>query len=176
MQPLNRDAHPMKTKVQLFFSYLKLALLFVLTLCLCLIPQAPMKAGKRRVFRTPNLRPAGWITAALLLLPLCIMAADGPPADGSVAPAQPGNILHLIIAAVVPCALWFLRGLVPRLPSWALPLLAPVLGVAIDFIAAGGFSANSLWAAVAGSAGVGLRELQNQVRRRITDGPQPSAA
>jgi hypothetical protein len=74
-----------------------------------------------------------------------------------------------LIAVVVPIIIAAFKGLLPRIPTWALPLLAPVLGaggdVAIGLLA--GVDSSGLAGALAGLAGVGVREVVDQARKAL---------
>jgi hypothetical protein len=64
---------------------------------------------------------------------------------------------------------------VPSIPAWLLPILAPLLGAGADIVLhyAGVVTLGATWGALLGSAGVGLREIQDQVKQRL--GVTPSA-
>ncbi len=66
----------------------------------------------------------------------------------------------------------------PKLPGWTLPIIAPALGALIDYIGSltplGTGAAHPLLAAALGSAGVGLREMVTQVRDRAALPPANS--
>lgn len=65
----------------------------------------------------------------------------------------------------------------PKFPSWILPILAVALGELLNWIASlSGHGAGPLLAALLGMAGIGVRELIDQVKVRIADGPKLSSA
>ncbi len=74
-----------------------------------------------------------------------------------------------LIPLVVPLILAALKLVIPKLPGWLLPILAPILGAAADIaMHYGGLAtAGPGWGALLGSAGVGLRELQDQIRQSL---------
>ena len=72
------------------------------------------------------------------------------------------QLAQLLIPIVVPLLIAGIKKLAPKMPSWALPILAPVLGAL-----SAGLSgvADPTTGAVLGSAGVGAREIVDQVRK-----------
>jgi len=81
-----------------------------------------------------------------------------------------------ILPLLVPILVTGVKTLLTKVPTWMLPILAPALGAVIDLISAkiGGFGASPILAAALGSAGVGLREIKDQVQQRIQNkGPLP---
>jgi hypothetical protein len=91
---------------------------------------------------------------------------------------QLSQYLVMIIPLVVPMLIAFLKTKLPTVPSWALPLLAPVLGSLADVVlqASGVHTGGALKGALLGSAGVGLRELANQVSQAMPKTPPPPPA
>lgn len=75
------------------------------------------------------------------------------------------NIVLWLTPIITPLIIAGWKKLQPGVPSWALPLIAPVLGVAIDFVnhLVSGSALNLATAAVLGLAGVGLREVKDQL-------------
>ena len=75
----------------------------------------------------------------------------------------------MLIPVLVPMILGLAKAEVPKLPSWILPILAPALGALIDWLTslATGTTPNPIASAVLGAAGVGLREVYDQVRQRV---------
>lgn len=74
------------------------------------------------------------------------------------------------LAFLIPVLLAFAKGLLPNLPPKYLPLIAIVLGAASDALASylSGNTPNPALGAVLGSAGVGIRELVDQLRNVST--------
>lgn len=89
-------------------------------------------------------------------------AQDAAPATGFT----PDNIVAWLTPVLVPLVLAGIKQLMPKLPSWTIPLLAPILGVGIDFLhsLATAHSTNLLVAAALGLAGVGLREAKEALK------------
>lgn len=81
---------------------------------------------------------------------------------------------HGIIPLIVPIVIAGVKALLPRVPVWVLPVLAPLLGAALDILSyyAGLVAASSpLLGAVLGGAGVAVREIQDQVRKTLVGSP-----
>lgn len=89
-----------------------------------------------------------------------IFFADAADAAAAAVPA--GNWLMLIIPAVVPVVIAVIKFFIPKLPSVWLPILAPILGAVAELLLSGNFG---VWGAVAGAAGVGLREIVDQLKK-----------
>lgn len=77
----------------------------------------------------------------------------------------------VMITILTPSLIAALKLAIPKVPSWFLPILAPLLGAiqAIVFNYAGMFAADPAMGAVLGMAGVGLREVYDQAQKRITN-------
>jgi hypothetical protein len=75
-----------------------------------------------------------------------------------------------IIAVAVPLIIAGLKKLYESIPPWLIPIIAPALGVLGDAIVglASGLSLGHgpIGAAIAGLAGVGAREIVDQLRKR----------
>jgi len=75
------------------------------------------------------------------------------------------QLAQLLIPILVPLEIAAVKKLAPMLPSWLLPILAPILGgfqagiTGISSVGAG---------AVLGLAGVGVREAVDQGKRLVT--------
>lgn len=100
---------------------------------------------------------------------LVAQTTNTPP----VPPGSTPNPLSLaaLIPFVVPLLVAVIKGVVPKIPKVALPILAPILGAGLDIVlqfTGGGTSL--IWGAVLGAAGVGLREAIDQIRKLIVDG------
>lgn len=76
-------------------------------------------------------------------------------------------VLLTVIPLLVPILIALSKLAIPKVPSWTLPIVAPALGALIDYIGSfGGSPAHPIAAALLGSAGVGLREIVDQVKNR----------
>src|SRR3990172_2445514 len=78
------------------------------------------------------------------------------------------NLWQIAIPIVVPLVIAGLKWGLDWLPGWTLPILAPLLGGVADAVlawVAGGVS-NPLLGAALGSAGVGIREVVDQVKQK----------
>jgi MFS superfamily sulfate permease-like transporter len=65
-----------------------------------------------------------------------------------------------------------LKKILPKIPSYYLPWVAPLIGAAADiimFYSAGVGAGNGLVGGILGSAGVGLREIYDQGKKAATD-------
>jgi len=113
---------------------------------------------------------------ALVLTVPCLLAADAVDATPIETAGQLANSLLLLGTAVlVPVLVRVAKYTVPKIPDWSLPIVAASLAAVVNFLSglAGGPNVNPLLASLIGFAGVGLREFQDQVRGRITDGAKP---
>jgi hypothetical protein len=108
-------------------------------------------------------------------------AADVATAAGTAtatpAPTATNTLILTLIPVLVPLIVALAKWGVPKLPTWILPILAPALGAALDYLStlATGSAANPAVGALLGSAGVGLREVVDQVKGRLKDGGPPAA-
>ena len=110
--------------------------------------------------------------AASLVLATTIAAFVFGAASALAAEAAPDQAAakfpwETLIVPVVPVLIAILKILVPKIPKAALPIMAPLLGAALDIAASylGTGTANPVWGAVLGAAGVGLREIVDQMRK-----------
>ena len=80
---------------------------------------------------------------------------------------QLSQYLTMIIPLVVPLLITGLKKFLPNVPGWALPILAPGLGALADWILqlSGVQTGGTIKGMLLGSAGVGLRELVDQVKQ-----------
>jgi len=99
------------------------------------------------------------------------VAAAVTPASGSTTLGT-NTLLLALIPVVVPLIIALGKWALPRVPAWILPILAPALGALVDFLTtwATGATASPALGAILGSAGVGVRELLDQVKGRLKDG------
>jgi len=86
-----------------------------------------------------------------------------------VVPGSGLGFLLTIVPLLTPILIAVLKWAVPKVPSTLLPVLAPALGIVIDWIgsAVGHGTPNPLVAAFAGAAGTGLYEIQKQIRQQV---------
>jgi hypothetical protein len=103
------------------------------------------------------------------------LAADpaSPSTGGAVQISGSASLsgVQVVIPLLVPLAIAFLKLILPRVPSAWIPVLAPILGMLADLAAAkatGGVSSPMI-GAVLGSAGVGLREVVDQLRKSTSN-------
>jgi hypothetical protein len=112
------------------------------------------------------------VSLAVLAFPLLMLAQTNPASTGSAPPTSAISPWMALIPLAVPVLIALLKMVVPSLPGVWLPLLAPLLGAAADIFLhyAGVSTLGPTWGALLGSAGVGLREIQDQVRQSIGGG------
>jgi hypothetical protein len=87
--------------------------------------------------------------------------------------------LETIIPVVVPAAIALFKQLLPQIPKPWLPVLAPVLGAVIEVAATRQVGAGTAAGAALGAAGVGLREIVDQLRKAASlqgDGAAPGSS
>lgn len=74
-----------------------------------------------------------------------------------------------LIAALVPVIVAAFKTLLPKVPTFLLPLLAPILGAAGDLLLGllAGVPATGWKGALAGLAGVGVREIVDQTKKAL---------
>lgn len=105
------------------------------------------------------------VALAAVLITNRMLGADG------LAPAQasgltPAAVIQWLTPAVVPLLLAGVKQVMPKLPTWTIPLLAPVLGILLDVVnsMATSHQSNFLAAAALGLAGVGIREVKDTLK------------
>lgn len=151
----------MKTPTIRLFAVMALALAMVSIAATNLSSPLDLVATTNGVGATPTVST----NVPVHVLPVAQQAQD-----------QISQYLVMVIPIVVPVFLAYLKKFLPNVPSWALPILAPALGALADWIMqmAGVQTGGMVKGALLGSAGVGLRELQNQVSQAMPK--QPPAA
>lgn len=87
-------------------------------------------------------------------------------ADTVAAATAAAGWVALFTPVITPLIIAGIKKITPKIPSWTLPIIAPVLGMMIDYINAfaTGHSTNTLVAAALGLAGVGVREVVDQLK------------
>jgi hypothetical protein len=115
--------------------------------------------------------------AMLCALPLLASAATGDMTTPASSPPTP-SWLSALIPIAVPIVIAGLKFMLPKLPTWTLPaIVAPLLGTLADLALhyAGVSTLGPAWGALLGSAGVGLREIQDQVKQQIATPATPAS-
>lgn len=81
------------------------------------------------------------------------------------------TILLIAIPLVTPMLVRLLALLIPKIPTWFLPVLAPLLVVLANFISEllNGPSVSPLMAVLLGAAGVCVREVKDQVQQKAVE-------
>lgn len=106
--------------------------------------------------------------AVLAVVPFALFAQGTTDPNGEITTAALNWVLGIIPLAV-PILVAVGKRIVSALPSWSLPVIAAGLGAAIDGIAglASDHQSNVILATLLGSAGVGLREIVDQIGKLI---------
>jgi len=122
-----------------------------------------------------NWRLAVVLFASALLAWNLFAQTNGPVAP--VTDAPPADLLgwvNMLIVAATPLVIAGIKWLRPRIPSVALPFIAPVIGVALDQLTAlvSGHQSNVVLGAAAGGVGVWLREIVDQSKKQLTAAPK----
>ncbi len=115
---------------------------------------------------------AGWLALiAVLALGQTGAAATAP----GVTVTSTAQFWTFGIAAATPIIVNFLKKAVPQAPSWSLPLICPVLGIALGFAMNWVAGTKLTWidGAQLGALGIAIRELTNQL---VTKQLQPPAS
>ncbi len=81
-------------------------------------------------------------------------------------------LVTTLIAALTPVLIAGAKALAPAFPRRLIPILAPILGAALEIVGyyAGLTAGNPLVGALLGAVGVWLRELVDQLRQMLRDG------
>ena len=123
------------------------------------------------------------IASISFLLMLVLFAVHGfaqvTNAAGTNAPSGPSPVVSIqspgvtmligIIPLLVPILVALAKMGIPKLPSWTLPIIATCLGALINYIASlMGASVGPIMGALLGAAGVGVREIYDQVKTSVT--------
>lgn len=103
--------------------------------------------------------------AVFISLPIILLAANGQPAAQSLLQ----QLLPFLITALVPGIIAIVKLLLPKIPGWLLPILAPVIGILLGYIQTiiPGADADPIKAAIMGGLGVCLREIYDQIKKAI---------
>ena len=144
----------------------------LLALRLALVRKKVFRLVPVREILRCRLRPRWALCMCMFALPLGAWAATIAPATSAATPTP--SWLSALIPVAVPIAIAGLKLLVPKLPGWTLPTIAaPLFGLCADLALhyAGVTTLGPVWGALLGSAGVGLREIQDQVKQQVSAPP-----
>ena len=83
------------------------------------------------------------------------------------------TLMQTLVPVLVPAAIAALKLCLPKIPKAWLPILAPLLGALIDIAATCQVGPGTPLAALLGAAGVGLREILDQLRKSLGAAPPP---
>jgi hypothetical protein len=80
-------------------------------------------------------------------------------------------LIQGLIPVVVPIVIAALKAEIPKLPGWSLPILSIIIGGLSDQATAAVVGNSSPWyvGAILGAAGIGVREIKDQLHQRMTD-------
>lgn len=115
---------------------------------------------------------------AMLSVAAIAQVTNTPPVPGDNGGSGAINPLSLaaLIPFAVPLVIAVIKGIVPKIPKVALPILAPIAGAGLDIALhlATGVSPGTITGALLGAAGVGIREIVDQIKQRLaSDTPVP---
>jgi len=87
-------------------------------------------------------------------------------------------VINLAITALTPVVIYGVKALVPKIPKLMLPMIAPVIGVALSYLGqvTGTGPDASAMALVYGGLGVWLREVVDQVKNALGIGKPTTPA
>jgi hypothetical protein len=96
--------------------------------------------------------------------------ADGVTFVVATPPILSVELVGALIPVLVPLLIAAGKLLLPRIPTWALPILATLLGVAVNeaLTYANGAGVNRWLALALGASGTGLREIVDQLKQQAS--------
>ncbi|MAT39262.1 MAG: hypothetical protein CL946_06635 [Ectothiorhodospiraceae bacterium] len=111
------------------------------------------------------------LAVPLAATPLLAFAQGADPA-ALEAPTIWQELIPLAITAAVPILIYFGKQLIPILPKWLLPVLAPALGMVLTLVvdAGAGGDIGIVMGAVYGGLGTWLREMIKQLNGALAGG------
>ncbi len=86
------------------------------------------------------------------------------------------DLLLTLIPLAVPMLVALAKSGISKLPTWSLPILAAGLGELLNFLLglAGQPNTTVLNGVLLGAAGVGVREIVDQVKSKVVTSPTPT--
>lgn len=80
---------------------------------------------------------------------------------------DPNVIVNFATPVIVPLIIAGIKKLKPNIPTWLIPALSPFLGLLLAYVGQLALHSHANWAlaAVLGIAGVGVRELKDQLTK-----------
>lgn len=106
------------------------------------------------------------LTAMIVMFAFTALAQTTPPVP---VPDENPTLLMALVMVIPPLLIAIGKWALPKTPTVFLPIIAPALGALINWISmlAGGPDIHPVLAAALGSAGVGLREIKDQIQQLI---------
>jgi hypothetical protein len=113
-----------------------------------------------------------WHTVAALGFFGCLAALAASGESGVGGNSGAGFPWRTLIPAAVPLLIAVLKGLLPKIPKAALPVMATLIGAMLDIGQSylSGHAASPILGAALGAAGVGLREIVDQTKKMVAGG------
>lgn len=125
------------------------------------------------------MKNTNWLLFLLLTVPFAVLAqtTNTPPVTPPVpVPGSGMGLLLTLIPLAVPLLVAAAKAGIGKLPTWTLPVLATGLGAGLNAILSLSGQAHTtvLGGALLGAAGVGIREVYDQIKGTVqTQAPPP---
>lgn len=111
------------------------------------------------------------LLAAMLLVGFVALSVSALAQTTTAAASgiNPSSIVTWLTPVLVPLIIAGVKKFSPSIPSYLLPIIAPVLGMLIDLVNSfsSAHQSNLLIAALLGLAGVGVREVKDQLAPQV---------
>lgn len=132
-------------------------------------PRPPHSPTAAPLYTPHPMKPSRILHLLVLLAIALPLAFAAGAVAGEIASAPAPLDLRLLIPVAVPMVISLAKLLIPRLPRASLPVIAIVLGAAAEFAVSGIIGTNTAWGAALGAAGVGLREVVDQIKKTVAN-------
>jgi len=127
--------------------------------------RTPVRKGIRRMPSNPQvLLP---MMLFMLFTPVVLFAQDST-AVHAAAPTLWEQVVPALITIIVPLTIAFIKQIIPLIPKWLLPILAPILGVVLSLLLDASGNTGIILGAVYGGLGTWLREFIKQLQQAAT--------
>lgn len=113
-----------------------------------------------------------YLTLALFLFAMIALGqTNTSPSSVPDIKKEASNLLLVLIPLLVPIIVAGIKVGIKFLPTWSLPVIAAALGELLNFLSglAGGPTTSVLGGVLLGNAGVGIREVIDQIKNRNKD-------